>query len=98
MVRSRAGLDNVTLSQQNIMDERARELAFEGIRYWDLLRQGVSVLADAITASAGTVKNGGVSGTVTFDRSKIIATNGLSQIPADQITLSNGVLKQNAGW
>ena len=97
-VRARAGLDDIAVNQQNIMEERARELAFEGIRYWDLLRQGVDVAADAIAASAGEVFNGGVKGTVTYDKSKTIATKGLSQIPENQITLSNGVLKQNPGW
>lgn len=97
-IRSRAGLGDVAVNQQNIMDERARELAFEGIRYWDLLRQGVDVMADAVVASAGNVTSGGVAATVTYDRAKIVATQGLSRIPNDQITLSNGVLKQNPGW
>ena len=97
-VRSRAGLPALDLTQQNIMDERARELAFEGIRYWDLLRQGVQVLADAVAATGGNVLNGGVAGTVTYNKDKIIKTKGLNQIPQDQITLSNGVLKQNEGW
>ncbi len=97
-IRSRAGLGDVAVNQKNIMDERARELAFEGIRYWDLLRQGVDVMADAVVASAGDVTSGGVDATVTYDRAKIVATQGLSRIPNDQITLSNGVLKQNPGW
>jgi len=97
-IRSRAGLSDIPVTKDNIMAERARELAFEGIRYWDLMRQGVEVMADAVTAGAGSVLNGGTPGQVRYDRSKIIATKGLSQIPYDQIVLSNGVLKQNDGW
>ena len=97
-VRDRAGLHSVPATFENIMNERALELAFEGHRYWDLLRQGINAVADAVEASAGIVKNGGNDANVSYDRSKIIATNGLSQIPLNQITLSNGVLKQNPGW
>lgn len=97
-IRSRAGLSDIPVNKENIMAERARELAFEGIRYWDLLRQGVDVMADAVVAGAGPVMNGGTPGQVSYDRSKIIRTQGLSQIPNDQIVLSNGVLKQNPGW
>ncbi|MFG6427558.1 RagB/SusD family nutrient uptake outer membrane protein [Lepagella muris] len=98
MVRSRAGLPDIAVNQENIMKERARELAFEGIRYWDLLRQGVEVMADAVVATAGPVHNGGTPANVEYNRAKIVATKGLSQIPNDQIVLSNGVLKQNEGW
>lgn len=97
-VRSRAGLGHLALNQQNIMAERARELAYEGVRYWDLLRQGVEVMADAVCASAGPVLNGGNEAQVSYDRAQIIRTKGLSQIPYNQITLSHGVLKQNEGW
>lgn len=101
-VRQRAGLTSISVSQDNIMKERAVEFAFEGIRYWDLMRQAnggeINAVADAIVASGGKVQNGGVDGTVSFERSKIIEKKGLCQIPYDQITLSNGVLKQNAGW
>lgn len=97
-IRNRAGLPHVEATRQNIIDERARELAYEGIRYWDLLRQGVDVMADAVVRSGGTVQNGGKNAEVVYDRSKIVATKGLSQIPANQISLSHGVLKQNPGW
>lgn len=97
-IRSRAGLGDVAVNKQTIMDERARELAFEGVRYWDLMRQGVEVMADAVVASAGETMDGGNPSRVTYDRAKIVATQGLCQIPASQIILSNGVLKQNPGW
>ncbi|HEU4575891.1 MAG TPA: hypothetical protein VFS36_12885 [Chitinophagaceae bacterium] len=65
--------------------------------YWDLLRQGVNVAAAAIAESV-TLQNGGANTTKTILASKIIETKGLVQIPYTQITLSNNVLKQNAGW
>jgi hypothetical protein len=99
-VRKRAlGTSFVQLpvTQANIMNERKLEFAGEGIRYWDLLRQGVNVAASAIAESV-TVQNGGVNATKTILASKIVETRGLVQIPYSQITLSNNVLKQNAGW
>jgi hypothetical protein len=97
-VRERAGLGSLAVTKDNIMKERATEFAFEGIRYWDLLRQGVETAANTIAASSGSVLSGGASDEVTIKAANIIATKGLSQIPNNQITLSNGVLKQNAGW
>jgi hypothetical protein len=89
---------SVTLSKENIMEERRLEFAFEGIRYWDLLRQGVDVAAAAIVASGEKVLNGGVEGAVSYSASNITSKRGFQQIPQTQITLSNNVLKQNAGW
>ena len=86
------------LSKENIMEERRLEFAFEGIRYWDLLRQGVDVAAKAIVASGETVLNGGIEGVVSYKAKNITDKRGFQQIPQTQITLSNGVLKQNAGW
>ena len=87
----------IPVTQANIMNERKLEFAGEGIRYWDLLRQGVNVAASAIAESV-TLQNGGVNTTKTILASKVIETKGLVQIPYTQITLSNNVLKQNAGW
>ena len=107
MVRQRAYTDKdgklssdykqVAANKQNIMKERRLEFAFEGIRYYDLLRQGIDVAADAISGTT-TVTNGGVEATVTVKAANIKAKNGLCQIPHNQITLSNNVLKQNPGW
>lgn len=88
----------VALTKDNIMEERRLEFAFEGIRYWDLLRQGVNVAANAIVASGETVLNGGIEGTVSYAAQNITSKRGFQQIPQTQITLSNNVLKQNAGW
>lgn len=81
----------------NILAERRLEFAGEGIRYWDLLRQGINVAASTIAESTSLL-TGGVAATTTISAAKIQGTKGLSQIPYTQITLSNGVLKQNAGW
>ncbi len=97
LVRNRAGLTNKTVSQINIMEERRFEFAFEGIRYWDLLRQGLSVAASTI-AQTQTVLTGGNDDQVVITADNITKTRGFMQIPNTQITLSNGVLKQNAGW
>lgn len=99
-VRKRAYKANftaLTVSQENIMNERRLEFAGEGIRYWDLLRQGVNTAASAI-AETTTVLNGGVATPKTISAGNIQATKGLQQIPYTQITLANGVLKQNTGW
>jgi len=81
----------------NIMTERRLEFAGEGIRYFDLLRQGLSVAAATIAESV-TLQNGGANATKTISASKITETKGLMQIPNTQITLSNNVLQQNEGW
>jgi len=53
-IRSRAGAAPVTtVTQQTILDERARELAFEGQRWFTLKRMGQSVINDQITSYAG---------------------------------------------
>ena len=79
------------------MNERMLEFAFEGQRYWDLLRQGVEYAASQIATNTA-VTSGGNPDNVTIEASDIIEKQGLSQIPNNQITLSNGVLKQNTGW
>ncbi len=101
-IRDRAFGDQthrVTISIDNIRKERQRELALEGIRYWDLLRYGSNVAAQEINTSE-VVKEGGVNKTknIVFDTQK----DGLFQIPRDEIDKSviDGVeyLVQNPGW
>ncbi|MGB5417280.1 RagB/SusD family nutrient uptake outer membrane protein, partial [Algibacter sp.] len=53
-VRTRAGATPVaSVNQQTILDERARELAFEGQRWFTLKRMGQSVIDFQITSYAG---------------------------------------------
>ena len=98
-VRKRAGLNELqSFTKAEIMKERKYEFAFEGINYWDLLRQGVDYAASQIATTGIAVKSGGNDDMVVIDAQKIIEKKGLSQIPYNQITLSGGLYKQNAGW
>jgi len=75
------------------------ELAFEGIRYWDLLRYDNSLqYAASKIAFSGNVLTGGVQVEKTISGSNITLTRGMSQIPYNQITLSGGKIIQNQGW
>lgn len=99
-VRKRAYKSNFTaktVSQANLMEERHLEFALEGVRFYDLLRQGVNTAASTI-AETTNLLSGGVSETKTILEANIQTTKGLQQIPNTQITLSGGVLKQNTGW
>lgn len=96
-VRTRAGLTTRAVSLANILEERKFEFAFEGIRYWDLLRQGLATAAATITQTQN-VQSGTVSDQVVINEAKILETRGFMQIPNTQITLSNNVLIQNQGW
>ncbi|RKE55936.1 RagB/SusD family nutrient uptake outer membrane protein [Sphingobacterium detergens] len=99
-VRKRAYKTNfvaLPVSKSNILKERNFEFAFEGIRYWDVLRQGINNAA-AILETSEDVLSGSAPDKVVITKGKFLATRGFMQIPNKQITLSNGVLKQNAGW
>jgi len=90
-----------SVSKTDILAERRLEFVGEGIRYWDLLRQGAATAASTIAANTTvSLFNDGTSTPPTAAQlqSNITATRGFQQIPNDQITLSSGVLKQNVGW
>lgn len=88
----------ISATKENIWRERQKEFAFEGIRYWDELRQGLSVASNQIAEHNTVLLSGGVKEKVSIDALNIVKKRGFCQIPLTQITLSNGVLKQNAGW
>jgi len=94
--------ESVAYSIDNIRKERAIEFAFEGIHFWDLMRyeKDGAYAGRAIKAAQNGAKviTGGNETTVKFDIDNFTAKKGLMQIPNTQITLSGGVLTQNAGW
>ena len=94
--------ESLSYSIENIRKERAIEFAFEGIHFWDLMRYekdgAYAGRAIAEAQNGAKVMNGGVETTTSFKIDNFTAKKGLMQIPNTQITLSGGVLTQNAGW
>jgi hypothetical protein len=96
-VRTRAGLTSKTVSLDAIKLERRHEFAFEGLRYFDLLRWGLDEAETAIESYNGlTVYTVGVEETYSVDFRP--ETGGFLPIPQTEITLSEGVLEQTPGW
>jgi len=88
-VRNRVGLANTAATTQSDMrlaieKERFLELAFEGQRWFDLVRTGRAVAV--ISKAEGGIYNG-----------KITSTNLVYPIPQSQLDL-NSKLKQNSGY
>ncbi len=107
-VRSRAYLKNAGNSPisggpyfkpatlANIQDERRHEFAFEGIRWYDLLRWKIVEQQIATYKTNIPVFKFGVPDNITITYRPV--TNGLLPIPQSEINLSNGMLQQNPGW
>jgi hypothetical protein len=91
-VRARAFGDathSIPATYANILNERRLELALEGDRWFDLIRQDMTVTAAAIEAT----DMGGE-----FVQSFRTETQGWLPLPQSQILLSNGTIQQNPGW
>jgi hypothetical protein len=106
-VRRRVGLPDRVATIENIRHERRVELAGEGVRYFDLLRYGLPYAKQMIDASSlvGPYYNGGGTfnaGVSTPPNAFImdwdVSKRGHLPIPPSEVTLSNGVLKQNPGY
>jgi hypothetical protein len=105
-VRERAGLPDIAgYSLVALQNERRWELNCEGVRWNDMRRWGKAYCEAALTEQDGqptyymglndvntTAHNGGGY------KARYEATGGFFAIPQTQISLSNGVLKQNPGW
>ncbi len=97
MVRDRAfnhdGMHNKTnVTLKDIMDERRFEFALEGLRYHDLLRQGLDVAKAAIDANSIQSTEYPVS----FPSDK--GFDGFFKIPDTEVDLLNGAIKQSDYW
>ena len=96
-VRTRVGLPAVAWSLDNLKSERLYELAFEGQRWFDLVRWGdVENPVKNYFATPCNVMNSGVA--AVYTNAYRPETKGLVPIPESEIRLSNGVYEQNPGW
>lgn len=96
-VRKRVGLPAVEATLENIKNERRFELAFEGVRFYDLLRwhDADRVLNENqrdITIYLN--KNETTLKTITYRPE----TQGFLQIPLSEIEKSSNILTANPGW
>jgi hypothetical protein len=111
MIRSRPGVempDVVAVNQSEMRDkikhERRIELAFEGHRYWDLVRwkDAETALNTTITGVIPTMNLSDSTFTYTVidieDRVFQSPKMYIYPIPQSEISKSNGTLQQNPGW
>ena len=103
-VRARVGLPDKAYSEEALRMERKHELAFEGIRWNDMRRYGKAYCLAALKTQLNQpIRNAGGEWIVMKDQgagyeARYTATWGFRPFPASEVSLSNGVLKQNAGW
>ena len=101
-VRARVGLAPIAYSLDALQKERRHELAFEGQRYFDLLRwyrKGAGAILQT-NQDGVSVLNSNVPAKMNFSNlgARVTATGGFWPIPNTEILLSNGVLEQTPGW
>ncbi len=92
-VRARAGLDAVDYSLEAIKQERMHEFAFEGLRWFDIVRWG-----DVNTVFNQTINVRNSGSEAKYQVTYRPETKGLVPIPETEMRLSNGVYEQNPGW
>ena len=103
-VRARVGLPDKAYSVDALRMERKHELAFEGIRWNDMRRYGKAYCLAALKTQLGQpIRNAGGDWIVMKDQgagyeARYNATWGFRPFPASEVSLSAGVLTQNAGW
>ncbi len=103
-VRARVGLPDKAYSVDALRKERQHELCFEGIRWGDMRRYGKAYCIAALETQLNQpIKNSNGPWIVMKDqgpgyKARYEATWGFRPFPQSEISLSAGVLKQNAGW
>ncbi|SMO69605.1 Starch-binding associating with outer membrane [Saccharicrinis carchari] len=95
-VRARAGLDPIAYSLADLKTERLHEFAFEGLRWFDLVRWGDVESGNNYFDVDVKVNNSGNEGT--YKVAYRAETKGLVPVPEGEIRLSDGVYMQNPGW
>ena len=93
-------------TREQIWEQRRKEFIGEGLRYWDLRRQGLDAFVNALVNQAS--ENGQAVEVYNNTKKETIASSyldanirtkrGFWQIPTGEIRLSGNVYKQNAGW
>jgi len=96
-VRARVGLGSVPATMENIMKERRLELSLEGIRYFDVLRQGIAYASQEFTV-VGLRGPNYVGDQQLFDVTFDAAPKGFLPIPQTEVDLSAGAFTQNDGY
>ncbi|MCD7795655.1 MAG: RagB/SusD family nutrient uptake outer membrane protein [Alistipes sp.] len=94
-VRARVGLAPVGYSEEALQNERRWELAFEGIRFFDLKRWGKLDLVTAHRSNIDCWCDGNIR---TISVPYRPETKGWLPIPDEEIQKSQGMLRQNTGW
>ncbi|MCG8699521.1 MAG: RagB/SusD family nutrient uptake outer membrane protein [Bacteroidales bacterium] len=96
-VRARVGLASVPATLENILKERRLELSLEGVRYFDVLRQGLSVAQQEFTVTGVRGPNY-IGDQLLFDATFNAATKGFLPIPQTEVDLSGGAFVKNNGY
>lgn len=96
------GFDVTTFTMQDIMDERSRELCFEGVRRFDLIRWGTIT-----TAMQNIVTDVSTNAPTSYIISASLPANNFLQIPSKYVLFPipsateiayNNLMTQNTGW
>lgn len=96
-VRERVGLESIAATEENIFNERRLELALEGIRYFDVLRRGLSYAEEALTVQGVRGPNY-LDDQILYDVTFNSATKGFLPIPQSEVDLMAGEFTQNQGY